>query len=161
MTKTGPPPLDGQPVEVQAAGYLLGVEVPAGAHLLTLTYTQPGAGAGLALSILGLVLTLGLAFRRRGARPCRQMNPTTQKDRCCPCSSGPFSYLYTKPYASRAEIRSSTAWARASICRLSAVSRPGQDDLHPVALAFGVDMRFLFATGSNHCRVQVRPVVLV
>ena len=58
--------LDGQPVEVQAAGYLLGVEVPAGAHLLTLTYTQPGAGAGLALSILGLVLTLGLAFRRRG-----------------------------------------------------------------------------------------------
>lgn len=57
--------LDGQPVEVQAAGYLLGVEVPAGAHTLTLTYTQPGTGAGLALSAAGLVLTLVLAFWRR------------------------------------------------------------------------------------------------
>ena len=61
--------LDGQPVEVQAAGYLLGVAVPAGTHTLTLTYTQPGTGAGLALSALGLGLVLLLAFRRR--RPAK------------------------------------------------------------------------------------------
>lgn len=61
--------LDGQPVEVQAAGYLLGVEVPAGAHTLTLTYTQPGAAAGLVLSAAGLVLTLLLTFRRRRKQP--------------------------------------------------------------------------------------------
>lgn len=61
--------LDGQPVEVQAAGYLLGVEVPAGAHALTLTYTQPGAAAGLVLSAAGLVLTLLLTFRRRRKQP--------------------------------------------------------------------------------------------
>lgn len=57
--------LDGQPVEVQAAGYLLGVAVPAGPHTLTLTYTQPGTGTGLALTALGLGLVLCLAFRRR------------------------------------------------------------------------------------------------
>lgn len=57
--------LDGQTVEVQAAGYLLGVEVPAGSHTLTLTYTQPGMGVGLLLSLLGLVLTLLLLRRRK------------------------------------------------------------------------------------------------
>lgn len=57
--------LDGEAVPVQAAGYLLGVEVPTGAHTLTLTYTQPGMGAGLLLSLLGLALTLLLVFRGR------------------------------------------------------------------------------------------------
>nr|WP_317401716.1 YfhO family protein [uncultured Gemmiger sp.] len=59
--------LDGRPVEVQAAGYLLGVDVPAGAHTLTLTYTQPGAAAGLVLSAAGLLglLTAAVLFRRR------------------------------------------------------------------------------------------------
>ena len=57
--------LDGETVPVQAAGYLLGVEVPAGAHALTLTYTQPGMGGGLLLSLLGLALTLLLVFRGR------------------------------------------------------------------------------------------------
>ncbi len=63
--------LDGQPVEVQAAGYLLGVPVPAGTHTLTLTYTQPGTGAGLALSALGLVLLLAMAYipRRKPVTP--------------------------------------------------------------------------------------------
>lgn len=57
--------LDGEAVPVQAAGYLLGVEVPAGAHTLTLTYTQPGMGGGLLLSLLGLALTLLPVFRGR------------------------------------------------------------------------------------------------
>lgn len=57
--------LDGQAAETEAAGYLLGVKVPAGSHTLTLTYTQPGMGAGLLLSLLGLALTLLLVFRGR------------------------------------------------------------------------------------------------
>lgn len=57
--------LDGRPARVQAAGYLLGVEVPAGTHTLTLRYTQPGTRTGLALSAAELVLLLVLAFRRR------------------------------------------------------------------------------------------------
>ena len=60
--------LDGEAVEAQAAGYLLGVEVPAGSHTLTLTYTQPGMGAGLLLSLLGLALTL-LLLRRGRKKP--------------------------------------------------------------------------------------------
>ena len=60
--------LDGEAVEAQAAGYLLGVEVPAGSHTLTLTYTQPGIGAGCLLSLLGLGLTL-LLLRRGRKKP--------------------------------------------------------------------------------------------
>ncbi len=60
--------LDGAAVEAQAAGYLLGVEVPAGSHTLTLTYTQPGIGAGCLLSLLGLGLTL-LLLRRGRKKP--------------------------------------------------------------------------------------------
>lgn len=57
--------LDGVPVTVQAAGYLLGVEVPAGAHTLTLTYAQPGTAAGGLCTAAGLVLLLALSLRRR------------------------------------------------------------------------------------------------
>ena len=60
--------LDGEAVEAQAAGYLLGVEVPAGSHTLTLTYTQPGTGTGCLLSLLGLGLTL-LLLRRGRKKP--------------------------------------------------------------------------------------------
>lgn len=60
--------LDGEAVEAQAAGYLLGAEVPAGSHTLTLTYTQPGTGAGCLLSLLGLGLTL-LLLRRGRKKP--------------------------------------------------------------------------------------------
>ena len=60
--------LDGEPVEVEAAGYLVGVQTPAGTHTLTLTYTQPGTVAGGLCTAAGLVLLLGLGWRRRHSR---------------------------------------------------------------------------------------------
>lgn len=60
--------LDGEPVEVEAAGYLVGVQTPAGTHTLTLTYTQPGTAAGGLCTAAGLVLLLGLGWRRRHRR---------------------------------------------------------------------------------------------
>lgn len=55
--------LDDTPVPVQETGYLLGVQIPAGSHTLSLRYLQPGLPAGLALSGIGLLLTLLLAFQ--------------------------------------------------------------------------------------------------
>ena len=40
----------------------MAVELPAGSHTLTLTYTQPGAAAGLGLTLAGALGLAALAF---------------------------------------------------------------------------------------------------
>lgn len=55
--------VDGARAEIQrAAGALMAVELPAGSHTLTLTYTQPGAAAGLGLTLAGALGLATLAF---------------------------------------------------------------------------------------------------
>ena len=55
--------VDGARTEIQrAAGALMAVELPAGSHTLTLTYTQPGAAAGLGLTLAGALGLAALAF---------------------------------------------------------------------------------------------------
>ena len=55
--------VDGARAEIQrAAGALMAVELPAGSHTLTLTYTQPGAAAGLGLTLAGALGLAALAF---------------------------------------------------------------------------------------------------
>lgn len=60
--------IDGAPAAAsEAAGALLAVAVPAGAHTITLRYTQPGAAAGAALTLAGAaaLAAVGWAGRRR------------------------------------------------------------------------------------------------
>jgi hypothetical protein len=64
--------VDGAPAEVLVADHaLLGVALPAGAHVVRLGYAPPGAGLGHVLGLLGLVLLVALAARARGESRAR------------------------------------------------------------------------------------------
>ena len=75
--------VDGRPVAVREADYLMqAVPVPAGDHVVRLTYRDPAIGRGLLVSVVGWVVLLGLIawLWRRGSRFGRRQDGATRPD---------------------------------------------------------------------------------
>jgi hypothetical protein len=62
--------IDGRPARIRIADYMMqGIAVPAGSHVVALTYRDPAIRTGLAISVVGwAALLLVIAWLRRGER---------------------------------------------------------------------------------------------